>query len=178
MDHGRPSTQSILARSLLKTGVGRREQWTGEADSLAQGCPWSLPSQKLSPGGPLGPMTAGSTPGNQDGQERGFTVLAGVGEGARMKRRDSFWLFPSRWGLELVFGTVYKVSLEAGEGGEAGWGFRILSLRSQIFFHLKRGHKPVVRFPRDKWSGSSPLPPPTTRTPTPCLAGTSLYNLL
>ena len=68
------------------------KEWTGEAESLAQGCPWSLPSQRPFPGGPLGP-TSGSTPGNRDGQEGGFTVLAGgSGWGARL--RDSFWSSP------------------------------------------------------------------------------------
>lgn len=56
------------------------------------------------------------------------SIGGGLGWGARL--RDSFWLSPlSPQGQELLFGTVYKVSLEVGGGG-AGWGFRSLSLRT------------------------------------------------
>lgn len=85
----------------MKTGVGRREQWTGEVDSLAQGCPWSLPSQRPFAGGPLGATTVGATPGSQAGQEGGFTVLVGVGEGGQDEEGQLLALFPSCWGLEL-----------------------------------------------------------------------------
>lgn len=86
------STQYLLGRSLLKKGVGRRKSGQ-ERQSLAQGCPWSLPSQRPFPGGPLGPTTSEATPGNQDGQEGGFTVLAGVQDG-EARLRDGLWLSP------------------------------------------------------------------------------------
>ena len=76
-----------------------------------------------------------SSPGKQDGQEGGFTVLAGFGEGVQDEEEGQLLaLFPSCWGSELFFGTVYKVSLEVREGGRgARWGFRSLSLRSCFF---------------------------------------------
>lgn len=64
-------------------------------DNLAQGCPWSLPSSRPFPGGPLGPTTAGPSPGNQAEQEGGFTVLVGVGGERQMRKKDNFWLSSS-----------------------------------------------------------------------------------
>lgn len=108
----------------MKTEVGKREQWTGEADNLAQGCPWSLPSQGPFPGVgvggrvSLGPRIAGPSPRNQAGQKGGFTVLPGAGEGDREERTVSGSL-PQLLGVGAGFGTVYLVSLEV-EGGRGG----------------------------------------------------------
>lgn len=113
----------------MKTEVGKREQWTGEADNLAQGCPWSLPSQGPFPGGgggggPLGPRIAGPSPRNQAGQKGGFTILAGAGEGDQEERTISGSL-PQLLGVGAGFGTVYLVSLEVegGRGGARDLGF-------------------------------------------------------
>lgn len=40
-----------------------------------------------------------------------------------MERKASFWLSSRHWGLELLFGTICKISLEVGGGGAGDVGF-------------------------------------------------------
>lgn len=48
--------------------------------------------------------------------------MVGFGEGGQEEEEGQLLaLFPSRWGLELLFGLVYKVSLEVRGERRRSW---------------------------------------------------------
>lgn len=101
----------------MKTEV-RKEQWKGEANS------W--PKDALGPFPPERSLrahdcrTEGPPPGKQAELGKGLHSIGRVDEGARMMRKDSFWLSSPGSGVGAIFGTVYKVSLVLGGQGRGG----------------------------------------------------------
>lgn len=121
----------------------------GKGGQLAQGCPWSLPSRGVRQGPRL------QDPHQETRLSRkGLHSIGQVHEGSQGGEERLSLALPRRWGLELIFGTVYTVSTLSILGGRGGAARErkvsrhgILFLQPWVSFPLHRDPLAMVRIP-------------------------------